>query len=59
MNVKEKLDVDMAVFGHNVIQNFVLGSFRKRLWGAWKVLTGEAGIILVRVDPEDFNQDGK
>ncbi len=35
------------------IKNATLRTFRQRIWGAWKVLTGEAGIILVRIDPKE------
>ena len=52
MNVQDKLDLDVAVFGQSIIRQATLRTIKDKLWGAWKVLTGEAGIILVRVDPK-------
>jgi hypothetical protein len=42
---------DEFVFGKSMIENCILNSWQKRIWGAWKVLCGDAGIILVRHDP--------
>lgn len=46
-----RIAVDDALFGQHVVENIVLRTWKKRLWAAWKVLNGEAGIILLRVDP--------
>ncbi len=54
MDFKDKLDVDQAVFGQSIIQNCILRGWKKKLWACWKVLTGEAGILLLRVSPEDL-----
>ena len=51
MNFEERISLDATVFGTTVIRNCVLKTFPQRCWGAWKVLTGEAGILLLRVDP--------
>lgn len=59
MNFKEKLDIDQAVFGQHIMESLMLYGFRKRIWGAWKVLTGEAGIILVRVEPRKMKPNGE
>jgi hypothetical protein len=48
----DTLAYDISVFGEAIVQQCVLNNIWKRIWGAWKVLTGEAGIILVRVSPE-------
>jgi hypothetical protein len=55
VNIEEKLAVDMAVFGQTIIKEAILKTFRQRCWGAWKVITGEAGIILMRIDPKKIN----
>jgi hypothetical protein len=52
MNIQDRLSLDTAVFGQSIIRQATLKTFKDKIWGAWKVLTGEAGIILVRVSPE-------
>ncbi len=52
-SVEEKLAFDRMVFGQSIIEDATLRTFRQRIWGAWKVITGEAGIILVRIDPKE------
>lgn len=41
-------------FEEDIIKACVLGSVRKRLWAAWKVLKGDAGIVLLKINPRDF-----
>lgn len=53
MSFAEKLRGDESVFGKSMVENCILNSWKKRLWGAWKVLCGDAGIILVRLKHED------
>jgi hypothetical protein len=42
------------LFDEVIIQQCILNTFYKRLWGAWKVLRGKAGIILLEINPKDF-----
>jgi hypothetical protein len=56
-NVDDKLAKDTAIFGQSFVKNCMLKTFPQRIWGAWKVLTGEAGIILVRVSPKDVYKE--
>lgn len=51
MNMDEKMAKDYSIFGESIVKNITLNTWPKRIWGAWKVLTGEAGIIIVRVSP--------
>jgi hypothetical protein len=52
MSLEDKLAIDMAVYGQEIIRQITLRTFRERFWGAWKVIIGEAGIIMVRVNPK-------
>jgi hypothetical protein len=54
MNFKNRLNVDSAVFGQNIIHDFPVVTWKDRIWAAWKVLNGEAGVVLVRIDPKKF-----
>lgn len=54
MNFDEKLKVDSAAYGHHIVKNIAPQTFKERVWCAWKILWGEAGIAIVRVSPEDF-----
>jgi len=44
----------LSFFDEAIIHQYMLTSFKKRLWGAWEVLTGRAGIILVKINYKDF-----
>jgi hypothetical protein len=39
------------------IKQFVLTTMRQRIWGAWQVLTGKAGIIFIAIKHKDFYHD--
>lgn len=52
--MESKLAHDISVFGESVIKNCILNTWPKRIWGAWKVLNGEAGILIIRVNPKDM-----
>ena len=54
MNIEEKLTKDTSIFGEEVVKNCVLRTFKQRLWGAWKVLMGEAGIVFIHLDRKKF-----
>lgn len=55
---EDKLASDTLVFGKNITNCVYLSSWNKRIWGAWKVLTGEAGIVITRINPRDiFKKD--
>jgi hypothetical protein len=54
MSIQDKLDLDVTVFGQSIIRQATLRTFWDKLWGAWKVLNGEAGIILVRISPDQL-----
>jgi hypothetical protein len=53
VNLEDKLAVDLSIYGQEIIRQVVLRTLKDRLWGAWKVLCGDAGIILVRIDPKE------
>lgn len=55
MSIEDKLAIDIAVYGQQIIRQATLRTLKDKIWGAWKVLTGEAGIILVRVDPKELS----
>ena len=44
--------VDEALFNEDIIRQCTLDSFSKRLWGAWKVLIGQAGVLLLCIKKE-------
>lgn len=46
--------IENAFFNEDIIKQCILDSFLKRLWGAWKVLTGQAGILLLVIKKKDF-----
>jgi len=52
--MEEKLEKDLSIFGEFITKNIILDTWPKKIWGAWKVLTGEAGIILVRINLKDI-----
>lgn len=45
---------DNYVFDTGIIKSCTMDTFRKRLWGAWQVLNGKAGIVFIEVKHEDF-----
>ena len=47
----DKIAQDYSVLGEAIIKNCILDTFPKRIWGAWQVLIGNAGILIVRVNP--------
>lgn len=51
---EDKLAMDTLVFGKNITSCVYLSTWNKRIWGAWKVLTGEAGIVIARIDPKNL-----
>lgn len=51
-DMNDKLAMDLDLFGESIIKKCVMIKFHQRLWGAWKVITGEAGIVLIRVCPK-------
>ena len=57
--IEEKLTFDRMMFGQSIIKDATLRTFRQRIWGAWKVITGEAGIIMVRVPPDKVYKEIK
>lgn len=50
----EKSKYDLDAFGTAMIKDCALVTWQDKIWGAWKVLTGEAGIVLVRIKPKDM-----
>ncbi len=52
--MEDNLLKDISVFDENIIKNCVLRTLKQRIWGAWQVLIGEAGIIIVRVNPKKY-----
>ncbi len=50
----DKYRADMLSLGTAMIKDVNLVTWKDKIWGAWKVLTGDAGIILVRIAPKDF-----
>lgn len=55
----DALLVDQAVFSRSIIESLILDSWKKKIWACWKVLNGEAGIVLVRIDPKVYNKRGE
>ena len=55
MHSTEKLAVDSAVYGHNIVLQVTIDSWKKRIIYAWKTLCGEVLFSTVRVKPEEFN----
>lgn len=53
-DIRDSIMEDDAVFSRHILQNIILDSWKKKVWACWKVLTGEAGIVLVRINPEKF-----
>lgn len=49
----------MKVFEDELIKQCVLITLKDRLWGAWQVLMGRAGIILLSIDPKKFYEGGR
>ena len=43
-------------FDEELIKQCILNTFLKRIWGAWKVLNGEAGIIVISVHIKKFHK---
>ena len=41
-------------FEDHIVRNCILKTWKDKLWGAWQVLTGNAGIILYRIKKKDF-----
>ena len=39
------------------IKQFVLTTMSQRIWGAWQVLAGKAGIIFIAIKHKDFYHD--
>ena len=44
---------DQMVFDELILKTCILNTFWKRLWGAWKILCGEAGILLIKINPQN------
>lgn len=59
MKLEDKLQKDLDIFGKYITKNIFLDSWQKRLWGAWMVLIGDAGIILVRLNPDKLKPTKK
>lgn len=57
------IDIDIHgsqnYFEEESITQCLLVTRRQRLWAAWKVLKGEAGIILLKIKPKDFYVNAK
>lgn len=45
------------MFDTDIVQNVVMDSFKKRIWGAWQVLTGKAGIVIISISPKKFYKE--
>ena len=52
---EENLAKDVLKFGKNITQNIFMNTWQRRVWGAWQVLNGNAGIIILRIDPKVIN----
>jgi len=50
----EKIAVDAAAYGRNIVLQVTIDSWKKRLKYAWVVLCGEAVFVVVRVKPKEF-----
>lgn len=48
---KEYID---KLFEGSIIKQCMLLTIRQRIWGAWQVLSGKAGIILIKIKYSDF-----
>lgn len=55
-SLRDAILQDQATFAKSVLENIILDSWKKKIWACWKILIGEAGILLVRLDPEDLNE---
>ena len=43
-----------CIFDEEIIRSCVMDTFLKRIWGAWQVLIGRAGILLLIIKKTDF-----
>ena len=57
--ITENIAHDISVFGEALTKQCILITFWQRIWGAWQVLIGEAGIIFLRVKHKDFYENPK
>jgi len=48
---------DYSVFEEAIIRQCVLDTFIKKVWACWKIITGEAGILLVRINPKNVGRE--
>jgi hypothetical protein len=55
----DRYRADMLSLGTAMIKDVNLVTWKEKIWGAWKVLTGDAGIVLVRIKPKDFLKEEK
>ena len=44
----------MKIFDGDIIKQCLLETFWQKLWGAWQVLIGRAGIIILKIDKNKF-----
>lgn len=56
-SVEDELLEDQMAFGGYALKHVPLDSWRKRIWGAIKVLTGEAGLLFIRIPPEKIYEE--
>lgn len=45
------------MFDVEMIRSCILDTFRKRLWGAWQVLKGKAGIVFFEIKAKDIYKE--